>query len=83
MNGRDIPKSDFEYLMDKVNKRLLGWRAKFLSFADKITLLKSVVQTMPIFLLMGCKLPKMVLGHTEKLIRGFLWDDKNGKKKRT
>lgn len=73
MNGARIPSEGFNKLVSKIDNTLLGWRSKLLSFAGKITLIKSVILSIPTYYLAGCKLPMAVINKIERLIRNFLW----------
>ncbi|KAF7812646.1 ribonuclease H [Senna tora] len=66
-------KRRYSFLVDKVQKRLSGWKAKHLSLAGKITLAKSVIDSIPIFIMQTEAIPKGVCEVVEKLNRGFLW----------
>lgn len=79
MHGRVIPSAGFDDLVNKLKNSLSGWRTKLLSFAGKITPLKSVIQSYPIHLMAGCKVSKSVMDKIEKLMRSFLWEKENDK----
>ena len=51
-------KSDFQYIIDQVNRKLNAWKAKNLSFAARVTLAKSVIETIPIYPTMTAKMLK-------------------------
>jgi hypothetical protein len=70
--------SDFEPLLDKVRKKLSTWKSKSLAFAGRVTLIKAVLQSMPIFILSASWVPKTVIEKLEQLFRMFLWS-KDGK----
>lgn len=44
----------------------------------KVTLIKSTILSLPIYLLAGCKVPYSLFDKIEKLIRNLLWNDDNG-----
>ncbi|CAL5186226.1 unnamed protein product [Lathyrus oleraceus] len=67
--------------MAKLKKRLSGWRGKHLSLGGKVTLLNSVLNNVPIFLLSFFKAPKCVLEEIIKIQRNFLWGDGGGSRK--
>lgn len=47
-------KRRYQYIVDKVNKRLSGWKSKLLSFAGRITLAKSALEVIPCYAML-CK----------------------------
>ncbi|XP_012842530.1 PREDICTED: uncharacterized protein LOC105962752 [Erythranthe guttata] len=63
----------FEYLVTQIRGKLQGWKGKFLSFAGKITLLKAVLSSIPIYSLACSKVPISVITRLEQLMAAFLW----------
>ncbi|KAI5436046.1 hypothetical protein KIW84_022476 [Lathyrus oleraceus] len=79
-----LPRSataSFLALIPKMKKRLSGWRGKQLSLGGKVTLLNSVINNLPIFLLSFFKAPKCVVDDIIKIQRNFLWGDGGGSRK--
>ena len=54
----NLKKEDIQHVVDKLIKRVAGWRGKLLSSARKLTLLKSCRASIPIYLLPVIKFPK-------------------------
>ncbi|XP_015961126.1 uncharacterized protein LOC107485110 [Arachis duranensis] len=66
-------------VIDKVEDKLSLWKAKILNKAGKLVLIKSVLNSLPIYYLSLYKMPKAV---AEKLIflqRRFLWSKEDGR----
>ena len=64
-------------IIHRVDKRLSGWLATFLSFGGRLTLVNSVLAGIPSYY-MSCFLwPKESLSRLEKLLRAFFWQGKN------
>lgn len=63
----------FEPLVDKVRRTLEGWKAKLLLFGGRITLIKSVLLSYPIYALASAAIPKSILCRIERLMVHFLW----------
>lgn len=64
-------------VIQKVDKRLSGWLATFLSWGGRLTLINSVLAAIPSYF-MGCFLwPKQSLDKLEQILRGFLWQGQN------
>lgn len=63
----------FEYLVEKVRKKLDWWKAKLLSFAGRITLIQSVLSSISIYTLASSYVPITIIKRMEKLISNFLW----------
>ncbi|PNX97917.1 ribonuclease H [Trifolium pratense] len=79
--GRAPKRNDFQYLVDQVETKLAGWKAKQLSFAGRVTLAKSVLEAIPIYPMMTTRIPKTCLSDIQRIQRSFIWGDtENGRK---
>ena len=45
LRGKKV--ADFQFLIEKLNSKLQGWKAKLLSQAGRTTLISSVLQSLP------------------------------------
>ncbi|XP_016173488.1 uncharacterized protein LOC107615992 [Arachis ipaensis] len=66
-------------IIDKVEEKLSLWKAKVLNKAKKLVLIKSVLNSLPVYYLSLYKMPKAV---AEKLIflqKRFLWSKEDGR----
>ncbi|XP_012836318.1 PREDICTED: uncharacterized protein LOC105956950 [Erythranthe guttata] len=63
----------FEHLVQQIRGKIQGWKGNFLSFAGEVTLLKSVVSSIPIYSLACSKVPVGVINQIEQLMAFFLW----------
>ncbi|GAU31728.1 hypothetical protein TSUD_215290 [Trifolium subterraneum] len=79
--GRAPRHSDFEHLVDKVRRKLSGWKATNLSFAGRVTLAKSVIQAVPIYSMMTTPIPKRVLMDIHRIQRNFIWGHDTSQRK--
>ncbi|KAL5565627.1 hypothetical protein UlMin_028791 [Ulmus minor] len=67
-------------VIEKVSKRLDGWKKAFLSKGGRLTLIQSVLSSIPTYYMSLFKLPRVVAASLEKMMREFLWDrDSTGK----
>ncbi|KAJ6719969.1 REVERSE TRANSCRIPTASE ZINC-BINDING DOMAIN-CONTAINING PROTEIN-RELATED-RELATED [Salix viminalis] len=57
-----------------------GWEAKVLSSSGRITILKSILTSMPLYLLHVIVPPKSVMCRIERLFNKFLWSSKGQKR---
>lgn len=64
----------FEYISEKIRKRLTGWKARILSFGGRITLIKSVLCSIPIYTVASSIIPKSVLWGIDKVMANFVWN---------
>ncbi|KAJ6414226.1 hypothetical protein OIU84_006954 [Salix udensis] len=67
-------------LISKIAARMEGWEAKVLSPGGRITILKSILTSMPLYLLHVIVPPKSVMYRIERLFNKFLWSS-NGQKR--
>lgn len=63
----------FELLIDKIRHVLEGWKARLLSFSGRLTLIKSVLTTIPIYTLASSYVPKGEIKWVEHIIYNFPW----------
>ena len=76
-----LKREDIQPVVDKLIKRVAGWRGKLLSSAGKLTLLKSCLASIPIYLLSVIKFPKWAIESFNSQMGNFLWNDNEGKHK--
>ncbi|KAG8389002.1 hypothetical protein BUALT_Bualt02G0184100 [Buddleja alternifolia] len=69
--------SDFNELIDRVDKKLAGWKAKCLAHAGRNVLVKSVAQSIPIYFLSLYYIPRSVCDSLDKKMRNFWWGDRD------
>jgi hypothetical protein len=71
----------FQFIQDKIWKKLKGWKEKNLSFAGRATLIKAVAQAIPTYIMSSFLLPKGLCDHMESLISNFWWGSNVDKRK--
>ncbi|PWA97953.1 RNA-directed DNA polymerase, eukaryota, Reverse transcriptase zinc-binding domain protein [Artemisia annua] len=67
--------------IETIQYRLSSWKAKTLSIGGRLTLVKSVLSSLPIYYLSLYKAPKAVIEKIESLMRNFLWAGTSEEKK--
>ena len=60
-------------IIDRLQSRLQTWKGKLLSPAGKLTLIKSVMQAMPIYSMTIHRLSKDTCNRIDRIIRDFWW----------
>lgn len=60
-------------MLDKVRSRLASWKRKLLSYAGRLTLIKFVLASLPVYYLSLFKMPDGVARVIERLQASFLW----------
>lgn len=71
----------FEFLKDRVWKRLKGWKQKLLSFAGREVLLKAVAQAIPTYIMSLFRLPLGLCHDIQRLMARFWWGCKEDERK--
>ncbi|XP_015934406.2 uncharacterized protein LOC107460547 [Arachis duranensis] len=66
-------------LIDKVEEKLSLWKAKILNKTGKLVLIKSVLNSLPVYYMSLYKMPKAVAEKLISLQRRFLWSKKDEK----
>lgn len=66
-------RSSYQFVLDRMCKKLSGWKANFLSFASRITLAQASLSSIPGYVLQTSPIPVSVCNEAEKLCRDFIW----------
>jgi hypothetical protein len=69
----DYHKSNRKWLIGKLEKRLQVWSNKWLSRAGRLTLVKSVLEAIPIYWMSIAWIPKGILEKLRHICFAFLW----------
>lgn len=62
----------WELVLSKLRNRLTTWRGKAFSLGGRVTLLKLVLNTIPMFLFSFYESPRVVINEIKKIQRAFL-----------
>ncbi|GJU46356.1 hypothetical protein Tco_1203622 [Tanacetum coccineum] len=65
--------SDCKILVERVEKRIEDWKNKWLSFAGRLQLVRSVLSSMHVYWASVFILPASIIHDIERLMCGFLW----------
>jgi len=63
---------DLQPVIDKIIKRIAGWRGKLLSYAGRLTLLRACLASIPIYLLSIIKFPRWAIDMINSHMGHFL-----------
>ena len=74
-------KQVFNFVQDRVWKKLKGWKEKFLSTTGREVLIKSVVQAIPTYVMSCFLLPIGLCEHIESMISKLWWGNRQGERK--
>lgn len=70
----------FDGIMDRINSCTNSWYTKFLSYAGRTTLIKSVINTIPAYTMSVSMIPSTCIKKIETLNRNFLSNAKKDTK---
>ena len=65
----------FIHLLERIIKRLEGWKEKFLSMGGKEILLKAIIQALPVYAMAVFKIPKLRCKQMTDAMAAFWWGD--------
>ena len=74
-------RGQYNFVAERVMKKLAGWKTKFLSFAGRAVLVKFVMSAVPNHVMQGVNLPRHLCDKLHKINRDFLWGSTNEKRK--
>jgi hypothetical protein len=66
-------KETWKPVVDAMSKRLCSWNSRHLSYGGRITLINSVLSSLPLYFFSFFKAPRCVLQQLVRLQRNFLW----------
>ena len=72
---------EWHNILDRMDKRIGGWKDKWITIAGKFTKIKVVLFALPTYPLSYLSLLKNINKKLEAKLRSFLWNDTNERKK--
>lgn len=69
-------------LINRVQKRVLSWKSRFLSYAGRMVLIKAVLSSMNVYWTSCFVLPAAILDHIAFICRKFIWSGTSDETKR-
>lgn len=63
----------YKYVLEKVNKRITAWKSKILSPIGRLTLIKAVTLSIPIYIVQSVERPETVCTDLDMLNRNYFW----------
>jgi hypothetical protein len=71
----NLSREDIQPLVNKILKKISGWRGKLLSLAARAMLLKTCLASIPVYLLSFIKFPKWAIKILNTHMGNYLWND--------
>ena len=81
LKHKGAARSQYNYIAERMLSKLAGWKTGFLSFAGRCVLVKSVLTTIPNYVMQDAVLPVHLREKVDKINRDFLWVSSVDKKK--
>ena len=66
-------KSIWDYVVEKIDRRLAIWKRLYLSKGGRITLIRSTLSNLPTYFMSLFPILALVAAHIEKIQHAFLW----------
>jgi hypothetical protein len=70
-----LRREDIQPIVDKITKRISGWKEKLLSYGARLTLLRACLSSIPIYLMSVIKFPKWAIEAIISHMANFFWND--------
>ena len=72
LRHRGRNRNEFQFVMDRVQSKLPGWKAKCLSLAGRLVFIKAAVTPVVDYYMQCCKILARICDKVDKLTRDFL-----------
>ena len=76
-----LRREDLQPVIDKIVKRIAGWKGRLLSYAGRLTLLKSCLASIPVYLLSIINFPRWAIDMLNSHMGHFLWNNSEDRHK--
>jgi hypothetical protein len=74
-----LSREDIQPLVDKILRRVSGWRGKLLSYAARVTLVQTCIASIPVYLLSFIKFTEWEIKTISSQMANCLWNDNEDK----
>ncbi|CAN1823686.1 Putative ribonuclease H protein At1g65750 [Linum perenne] len=71
LHGR-VAKATYEYILARMDNKLVGWKANNLSLASRVILASSVLIAIPSYIMHATFLPASICDDIDRKIRNFI-----------
>ena len=76
-----VSRQTFQHIIERVDKKLSGWKARTLSTAGRVTLAQSVFSSIPLYAMQSAKLLRSICDEVDKKTHMFIWGGNKEKRK--
>jgi hypothetical protein len=81
LHYQKLRREDIQPIVDKIIKRIVGWKGRLLSYGSRITLLKAWLTSIPIYMMSVVKFPKWTVKAINSQMTNFFWNDQKNNRK--
>jgi hypothetical protein len=74
-------RGDIQPIVDKIVKKIAGWRGCLLSYGGRLSLVKACLASIPVYLMSVIKFPKWAVEAINSQMANFFWNDQEDKQK--
>ncbi|CAN1762273.1 Putative ribonuclease H protein At1g65750 [Linum perenne] len=76
-----VTKHTYDFLLDRMDSRLAGWKTDNLSLAGRVTLASSVLNSLPSYVMQIAFLPVTLCDKIDRKIQNFVWGSSDSVRK--
>ena len=69
----DSNSRDFDFIVERMQAKLVGWKWHLLSFASNVVLAHSVLTTIPAYVMQNTLLLSCTIEALDRVTRNFIW----------
>nr|GEU47494.1 hypothetical protein [Tanacetum cinerariifolium] len=73
LTSKRLSVSNCKSLLDKIKNRVMNWKNKCLSYAGRLQLIASVLESIHVYWSSVFLLPQTVINEINKILKGFMW----------
>ena len=81
MSHRKLNNCDWNAVVQRFEKKLSGWKGKYMSSGGRLVLINSVLSSLPLFMMSFLGVPKEVLKRLDNIRSRFYWQGGELKRK--
>ena len=81
MASRKSKVNTFKELQEKITKRVMGWKEKFISKASYEILIRTVAQAIPTYSMSLFKIPKAICDNINSILSKYWWGQTKDERK--
>ncbi|GLT45320.1 hypothetical protein SLA2020_191580 [Shorea laevis] len=81
ISPKRISKTNCQFILEKIRSKLSGWKTKFFSMVGRLTLISSVLASIPNFYMQVMWLPSSIHKEIDRISNNFLWGSVDAKHK--